>query len=90
MRINQSSPPPPPIVPPPPPPPAQEQRGSLPTDVHIDIATVVLRIEQIAGLAQDDALRDHLIDRLVTCDAPRLRRHLSGQMLAEMEALTDG
>lgn len=47
------------------------------SDIQLDIATAVARIEQALALPEGDALRWHLLDRLLTCDAPRLRRHLS-------------
>lgn len=52
-------------------------------DLELDIATVVLRIEQ-AAVNPSDA--EWLLDRMATCDAPRLRRHLSAEMLERMDA----
>lgn len=47
----------------------------------MDIACAVARIEQIATMDYDDPLREQLLDRLVTCDAPRLRGHLTTEAL---------
>lgn len=59
---------------------------SLPRQLEIDIATAVMRIEQ-AGREPENA--DWLIDRLVTCDAPRLRRYLSDEILSSMGQISE-
>jgi len=46
------------------------------SSLQLDLATTVARIERALALPEGDWLRDHLLDRLLTCDAPRLRRHL--------------
>lgn len=53
--------------------------------VQMDILCAVARIEQIGDLEPEDALRELLIDRLLRCDAPRLRRLLTAETL-EFEA----
>lgn len=53
--------------------------------LQLDIATAVARIEQALALPEDDALRCHLLDRLLTCDAPRLRRHLSPEWVKRLD-----
>jgi len=64
------------------------------TDWELDLLTAILRIEQIADLNPDDTLRESLLDRLVTCDAPRLRRYLSptaagAEVVLEAQMLLD-
>jgi hypothetical protein len=50
-------------------------------DLQLDLACVVLRIEQ----AQEDPdMRDYLVDRMATNDAPRLRKYLTEETLLEM------
>jgi hypothetical protein len=59
---------------------------NTPATYSWDITTAVARIEQAAGLPEGDALREHLIDRLVTCDTRRLRAHLDAEHLAMLDA----
>lgn len=60
-------------------PPAQDQ---------IDILTAVARLEQIGEQRDDEVMVDLLLDRLVTCDAPRLRALLTAETLEwEREAM---
>lgn len=54
--------------------------------LQLDLAGAVLRIEQAHA---DPVLRDFLLERLVTCDVPRLRRYLTAETLAEM-AIAEG
>ena len=51
----------------------------------LDIACAVLRIEQAAR--EGEVMRELLLDRLVTCDAPRLRKHISPEALEEIAAI---
>lgn len=52
----------------------------------VDLASVILRIEQAdrEGRIEHDA---SAAERLVTCDAPRLRAYLPADVLAEMERI---
>lgn len=52
--------------------------------VQIDMATAVVRMEQ-AWAERDTALGAVLLMRLATCDAPRLRRHLTPEAAALIE-----
>lgn len=53
-------------------------------DCVLDIASTVARLEQIESEGYDDG--HWLLDRLVTCDLPRLRGHLTPEAL---EALAE-
>lgn len=57
------------------------------SDLQLDLATAIARIEQIGGLPADSALRELLILRLATCDAPRLSRHLTEQTKAMLASV---
>ncbi len=50
-------------------------------DLQLDLATVVGRLEQVAEYGHD-SLAGH---RLVSCDLPRLRGHLSDETLEMMD-----
>lgn len=60
---------------------------AMPPGHHLlyDVACAVLRMEQASTMVDSDALRDLLIDRLATCDAPRLRRYLPPGILKIMD-----
>lgn len=62
---------------------------SRPGTLQFDLLCAILRIEQVGGLGEDDVLRELLIDRLVTCDAPRLRRYLAPETLAMEDDLPE-
>jgi len=47
-------------------------------DLQLDLACTILRIEQ-AHAASNEVLAAHLLERLATCDAPRLRGHLDNR-----------
>jgi len=51
-----------------------------PTGLQLDLVCAIARIEQMAET--DGAMQALLIDRLNTCDAPRLRSHLTAETLA--------
>lgn len=53
-------------------------------DLQLDLVAAIARIEQIHDLPEDSPLRELLIERLGTCDAPRLRRHLSDESRREL------
>lgn len=55
--------------------------------LQLDLATVILRIDQVHSLPIGDPLRELLIDRLGTCDSPRLRRYLTETTIAVMAEL---
>lgn len=61
-----------------------DETGVPLSPIQLDIACTIARIEQIATLSDGDPLREHLLDRLITCDAPRLRCHLSAKALAAL------
>lgn len=52
--------------------------------IELDIASAVARIEQIAREGPDSCC-GIILDRLITCDAPRLRRYLSIETLAILD-----
>lgn len=47
------------------------------TGLQLDLATLVARLEQIREEGYDNG--HWLVDRVITCDLPRLERHLSGE-----------
>ena len=54
-------------------------RESAPTGLQLDLLTTVSRLEQVA----DELLAGSLVaSRLITCDLPRLREHLTPETLA--------
>ena len=53
-------------------------------DIALDVATVVARIEQID---REQRPEHWLWDRVITCDVPRLRAHLTPAMCAELDQL---
>lgn len=59
--------------------------------LELDVATVVVRLEQIAArrarFGDEDGLAALVWDRVVTCDLPRLREHLSPRVLKLMADL---
>jgi hypothetical protein len=57
---------------------------TAPGNVQLDIASTIARIEQLAAEPADSPLRELLIMRLATCDAPRLRRLLTPEMLGQL------
>ena len=50
-------------------------------DLQLDIATAVVRIEQAYA---EPEMREFLLHRLITCDAPRLRSHLDAEHLQQL------
>ena len=62
---------------------AGETMSDLPL-IQLDLATAIARIEQIATLPEGDSLREFLLDRLIRCDAPRLREHLTVEATAAL------
>jgi len=54
-------------------------------DLQRDLTSALARIERALALPEGDALRCHLLDRLLTCDAPRLRSHLTPDWLARLD-----
>lgn len=51
-----------------------------PTGLQLDLLTVVARLEQIRDEGPG-VLADHLLDRVLTCDLPRLRGYLTEETL---------
>jgi len=45
---------------------------------EIDYACAVVRLRQIKN-CDDDLLADHLLDRVLNCDLPRLERYLTAE-----------
>lgn len=54
----------------------------------LDLLTAIARIEQI-GREGPDTCGGLILDRLVTCDAPRLRRHLPDDVLRWAAGILD-
>lgn len=50
------------------------------TGLDVDLLCAIARLEQI-GREGADSCGGIILDRLVTCDAPRLRRHVSAAAL---------
>lgn len=66
----------------------QERRKGLPTgisDLDIDLLTAIVRIEQIEREGVETC-GGVIVDRLISCDAPRLRRHVSRAALDWLES----
>jgi hypothetical protein len=53
--------------------------------LQFDLATAIVRIEQIAEVGPDSVLGAHLLERVFTCDVPRLRGHLEPEALAMID-----
>lgn len=53
--------------------------------LQLDLATAILRIEQAHA---DPDMAEHLLFRLATCDAPRLRRYLDAETVTEMNTIS--
>lgn len=51
------------------------------------LMSTIARIEQINKLPHDDGLREHLIERLLTCDVVRLRAALTAEQIAMLDSL---
>lgn len=51
------------------------------TSLDVDLLVAVTRLEQIAKEGPD-TYSGLILERLITCDAPRLRRHISDAALA--------
>lgn len=63
--------------------------GPGPDELQLDIGAAVLRMEQ-AWQEVGTPFGEHLLMRLATCDAPRLRRYLTPEILARMAAAEAG
>lgn len=63
---------------------ARPVRAPLPRPDQLDVASAVLRIEQLAREGFD-AGGGVIWDRLVTCDVPRLRAMLGPDVLGQMD-----
>lgn len=46
------------------------------SQMQFDLVTAIQRMEQIDKVGADSPLGEHLVDRLLKCDLPRLRGHL--------------
>lgn len=53
------------------------------TPLQVDLATAVARLRQIRGDGYDNG--HWLLDRVITCDLPRLERHLSAEARAAVD-----
>lgn len=51
-------------------------------EIELDIASVILRIEQVEAETPPDSFIWH---RILTCDVPRLRGYLSPETLEKMD-----
>lgn len=61
------------------------------SQLQVDLATAIQRMEQITKVGPSSPLGEHLVDRLLECDLPRLLGHLdhAGRTLLA-DAHTDG
>lgn len=46
----------------------------------LDFTCLVLRLRQIKDLDYTDSLREHLTDRILNCDLPRMQAYLTAEM----------
>ncbi|WP_433235443.1 hypothetical protein ACQPYK_25350 [Streptosporangium sp. CA-135522] len=56
------------------------------TDLELDLATVVARLEQVQAAGGWSAADPVVVERVLSCDLPRLRGHLSAEVLAFVDA----
>lgn len=62
--------------------PAPAAGTRLPDALQLDLLTIVGRLEQIVAEGGFETANAVVVDRVLTCDLPRLRDHLSPQTLA--------
>lgn len=59
--------------------------------LQLDLATIVVRLEQAREqLESSGQVSEWLLDRILTCDLPRLRRHLDPNTLTVLADLQPG
>lgn len=54
--------------------------------LQLDLATLVARLEQVQAEGGFDQADGIVVDRILTCDLPRLRSHLTPEAAALIEA----
>jgi hypothetical protein len=50
--------------------------------LQLDLATLVARLEQVEAEGGFESADSVVVDRILTCDLPRLREHLTPEALA--------
>lgn len=50
--------------------------------LQLDLATLVARLEQVEAEGGFESTDSVVVDRILTCDLPRLREHLAPEALA--------
>jgi len=49
------------------------------TDFEVDLATIIARLEQVQDEGGFEVANTVVVERILTCDLPRLRRHREGK-----------